>query len=43
MAANKISRKSSKFRVVFTVPDYCWLPSSCSSGQSDTRSEVFRG
>ena len=24
MAVNKIARKSSKFRVVFTVPDFCW-------------------
>lgn len=27
MAFNKIARKSSKFRVVFTVPDFCWPPS----------------
>ena len=26
MAVNKIARKSSKFRVVFTVPDFCWPP-----------------
>ena len=26
MAFNKIARKSSDFRVVFTVPDFCWPP-----------------
>ncbi|UOO83592.1 DUF6531 domain-containing protein [Neisseria dumasiana] len=26
MAINKIARKSSKFRVVFMVPDFCWPP-----------------
>ncbi|WP_234403940.1 PAAR-like domain-containing protein [Neisseria animaloris] len=26
MALNKIARKSSKFRVVFMVPDFCWPP-----------------
>ncbi|MDO5070667.1 MAG: DUF4150 domain-containing protein, partial [Neisseria zoodegmatis] len=26
MAVNKIARKSSKFRVVFMVPDFCWPP-----------------
>ena len=30
MAINKIARKSSKFRVIFTVPDFCWAP-SCSA------------
>lgn len=26
MAVNKIARKSSDFKVVFTVPDFCWPP-----------------
>ena len=26
MAINKIARKSSKFRVIFTVPNFCWAP-----------------
>ena len=26
MAFNKIARKSSDFRVVFTLPDFCWPP-----------------
>ncbi len=26
MAINKIARKSSKFKVVFMVPDFCWPP-----------------
>ena len=26
MAFNKIARKSSDFRVVFTLPDFCWGP-----------------
>ncbi|MDO1511021.1 RHS repeat family protein, partial [Neisseria sp. MVDL18-041461] len=26
MALNKIARKSSSFRVIFTVPDFCWPP-----------------
>ena len=30
MDINKIARKSSKFRVIFTVPDFCWAP-SCSA------------
>ena len=30
MAINKIARNSSKFRVIFTVPDFCWAP-SCSA------------
>ena len=31
MAFNKIARKSSDFRVVFTLPDFCWAPPSCSA------------
>ena len=27
MDIDKIARKSSKFRVIFTVPDFCWAPS----------------
>ena len=26
MAFKKIARKSSDFKVVFTVPDFCWSP-----------------
>ena len=28
MTGNKIVRKSSSFRIVITVPDFCWLPPS---------------
>lgn len=47
MAFNKIARKSSDFRVVFTVPDFCWPPppsapatqcSNCSSEQEKSKS-----